>query len=292
MPPCASIPSMKNLMISAILIAAMPSALAQTEPPPESLPTAEVIEARMPGVYSASVEIDSRLAEYPAILTALREDELGNMGEFAMMALEDHRSWTEDAPSWSWNPYFSDTGIAVTFAHPEVLSLNRNTSYYTGGAHPNQGSNPIVTRTDRLRPAGLADLLEDTVTDSAGLTALFYAVYRELMAMKRERLGADFNEAMERETWLAPLAAELSAFPGFTLIPNPSGDAAGGLMFHFDPYAVGSYAEGGYDVPVPLSVFEEYLADAWTDVFDGFPAHDVLSESGDAFEPILPAEAD
>ena len=170
MPPCASIPSMKNLMISAILIAAMPSALAQTEPPPESLPTAEVIEARMPGVYSASVEIDSRLAEYPAILTALREDELGNMGEFAMMALEDHRSWTEDAPSWSWNPYFSDTGIAVTFAHPEVLSLNRNTSYYTGGAHPNQGSNPIVTRTDRLRPAGLADLLEDTVTDSAGLT--------------------------------------------------------------------------------------------------------------------------
>jgi len=246
----------------------------------------------MPGVYSASVEIDPRLAEYPAIMTALREDELGNMAAFAMMALEDHRSWTEDAPAWSWNPYFSDTGIAVTFAHPEVLSLNRNTSYYTGGAHPNQGINPVVTRTDRLRPAGLVDLLEDTATDSPGLTALFYAVYRELMAMKRERLGTGFDAAMERETWLAPLAAELDAFPGFTLMPNTSGDAAGGLMFHFDPYAVGSYAEGGYDVPVPLSVFEDYLAEDWADVFDGAPSEAVLTQAGDALEPVLPAEAD
>lgn len=283
---------MKNLMISAILMAAIPSALAQTEPPPDSPPAAEVIEARMPGVYSASVEIELRIAEYPAIMTALREDELGNMAAFAAVAVEDHQNWTEEAPDWSWNEYSSETAIALTFANAGIVSLNRQTSYYTGGAHPNQGVNPVVTRAGRLDPAGLEDLIADSATDSPGLTALFYAIYRELMAMKRERLGTGFDEAMERETWLAPLAAELDAFPGFTLMPNTSGDAAGGLMFHFDPYAVGSYAEGGYDVPVPLSVFEAYLAEDWADVFDGAPSRAVLTQAGDTLEPLLPPEAD
>ncbi len=177
----------------------------------------------------------------------------------------------------------------MTFARSDVVSLNRTRFQYTGGAHPGQSTDPVVTRPGNLAPVGLEDIIGDTAPNSSGLTALFYAVYRELMALKRSRLGADFDESMERETWMASLSAELGAFPGFTLIPNTAGDAAGGLMFHFDPYEVGSSVEGGYDVAVPLSVFEAYLSEAWVDVFDGIPASAVLTATGDALEPIVPA---
>lgn len=280
--------AMRFLIASAAIIALSSGVAAQTELP-ENTPVDEIIEDSLPGVYSVTITIDGRLQIYPDIMNALRGDELEGMAAFAALAVEDHHNWTQDAPDWSWNEYFSETGITVTFSNEDIVSLNRQTSYYTGGAHPNQSVSPVVTRAGNLDPASLGDLIADSATDSPGLTALFYAVYRELMAMKRVRLGTDFDEAMERETWLAPLAPEAEAFPGFTLMPNASGVASGGLMFHFEPYAVGSYAEGSYDVPVPLSVFEEYLTEDWADVFDGAPSQAVLTNTGDALEPIIPA---
>jgi|GEM_PF-3433959 len=289
---------MRYLLALALLLAAASAGFAQTEGPgvePDAAETQqpdEVIEDTLPGVYSVTIRLDHRLEDHPAIMNALRDAELSGLAEFAALAVNDHRRWIEDAPDWSWNEYFSDTEISISFANDQVVSLDRQSSFYTGGAHPNQGRNPIVTRADRLNPAGLDDLFAETAPESPALTALFYAVYRELMALKRERLGADFDEMMERDTWLAPLAAEIDAFPGFTLIPNQSGDAAGGLMFHFEPYAVGSYAEGGYDVPVPLSVFDAYLTEDWAEIFDGAPAEAVLTEAGDALEPIIPETGD
>ena len=289
---------MKSLLAFALLLSAVPAGFAQTgstasvPEETETLPPDEVIEDTLPGVYSVTITLDHRLEDYPGIMNALREAELSGLAEFAALAVNDHRSWIDESPDWSWNAYFSETDISITFANADVVSLDRQSSYYTGGAHPNQGRSPIVTRADSLNPAGLDDLFAETAPDSPALTALFYAVYRELMALKRERLGADFDEAMERETWLAPLAPEVDAFPGFVLIANQSGEAAGGLMFHFEPYEVGSYAEGGYDVPVPLSVFEAYLTGEWAGVFDGAPAQVVLTEAGDALEPIIPETGD
>lgn len=280
---------MRMLIIIPGLVLTASAALAQTEPSSEAPATAEVIENRFPGVFSVSVEIDLQLADYPAVMNAVRASELAKVADFAEQALEDRRELLENAPDWIWNAYFRETVITVTFADTDVVSLSRSISHYTGGAHPNLSLSPVVTRTGDLDPVSLEDLIADTSPESPGLTALFYAVYRELMAMKRVRLGADFDESMERETWLSPLAAELEAFPGFTLIPDTQGDAAGGLMFHFEPYAVGSYAEGAYEVPVPLSVFGEYLTEEWADVFDGTLSQSVLTQSGDALEPIIPA---
>ena len=282
---------MRTLIACLALLFVAPSGFAQTETP-EPLRPDEVIENIFPGVYSVSITMDHRLENFPAVMNGLRAEELGGLANFAALAIEDHRNWVREAPDWSWNEYFSETRILVTFANANVVSVDRSISLYTGGAHPNQAMSPVVTPTDHFDPAGLDDLIADTTSESPALTALFYAVYRELMALKRDRLGADFDETMERETWLSPLAAELDAFPGFTLIPNQSGEAAAGLMFHFEPYAVGSYAEGGYDVPVPLSVFERYLTESWATIFAGEPSQAVLTEAGDELEPIIPENED
>lgn len=248
--------------------------------------------AHAPGLYDIEVRIDPGLTAYGEVHASLLSEELDGLREMAQLAVADHARWMADAPEWSWNGYFSSTDIGIAFAGRGVISLSRETSYYTGGAHPNQGLSPVLTRTDSYDPIALADLFEDPSVDSPAMTALFYAVYRELMAMKRERLGGDFDESMERETWLASLAADAGAFPGFTLIPNQAGDAAAGLMFHFEPYVVGSYVEGSYSVPVPLSVFADFLGPDWSDVFDGAPDLDVLTAPGDALEPLVSPSRD
>lgn len=250
------------------------------------------IVAHAPGLYDIEVRFDPALAEFSDIHSALLADELEGVSELAQLAIADHARWLADAPEWSWNGYFSSTEIRVAFAGQGVISLSRATNYYTGGAHPNQGLAPLLTRDARYEPVELAALFADPAINSPAMTALFYAVYRELMALKRERLGDDFDKSMERETWMASLAADPEAFPGFTLIPNRSGDAAAGLMFLFEPYHVGSYAEGSYEVPVPLSVFADFLAADWADVFEGLPELDVLTAPGDELEPIVSSSSE
>jgi hypothetical protein len=249
---------------------------------------AERIEMTLGDVYSASWSMDQSLTEYPEIRSSLRAAELDVLDDFTGLAVSEHEDWMLEAPEWSWNAYFIDLTVETAFSGRGVISLVRRGHVYTGGAHPNQSVSTVLTRVEGYRPVSLAELFSDTSVDSPSMTALFYAVYRELMALKRVRLGSDFDETMERDTWLSPLAAELEAFPDFSLIPNETGEAAAGLMFHFEPYAVGSYAEGGYDVAVPLSVFDRFLAPGWTDVFDGRPLQEVLTEPGDALEPIIP----
>lgn len=276
---------MKTL-VALLALVALPALAQAQEPDPER------IEAALPNVYEASVELDAELAVYPVVLNSIRNDEVAGIAEFAALALEDHTEWTEGAPEWSWNGYYQGVTVEVAFAGEGVLSLIRRTSYYTGGAHPNQSVDAVLTMTDVYNPVELSELLIDASAESPAMTALFYALYRELMAIKQERLGEVFDESMERETWLSSLAAEAEAFPTFSLMPNESGDAAAGLIFHFEPYEVGSYAEGGYDVPVPLGVFEAYLTESWQTIFSGGPSVTILTGPGDTREPQSLADAD
>ena len=70
----------------------------------------------------------------------------------------------------------------------------------------------------------------------------------------------------------APMTRIPMAFPA-PLAPYAAKapETRGRLIFHFDPYAVGAYAEGDYRVLVPQSVFREYLTAEWAGVFAGEP---------------------
>ena len=55
------------------------------------------------------------------------------------------------------------------------------------------------------------------------------------------------------------------------LAPSTTPGKAGGLIFLIGPYQVGPYAEGGYEVAIPQSVFRSLLAPAYADEFAGQP---------------------
>ena len=48
----------------------------------------------------------------------------------------------------------------------------------------------------------------------------------------------------------------------FVLAPSTVPGKIGGLVFLFDPYAVGAYAEGEYEVTLPQALFTAVLAPA------------------------------
>ena len=55
------------------------------------------------------------------------------------------------------------------------------------------------------------------------------------------------------------------------LAPSTVAGKFGGLYVYFDPYAVGAYAEGSYQVAIPHEVFAEDLKAPFKDLFAGAP---------------------
>jgi hypothetical protein len=57
----------------------------------------------------------------------------------------------------------------------------------------------------------------------------------------------------------------------FVLTPSNTPGKIGGLTFVFDPYAIGSYAEGPYEVTVPYLAIKGVLAPTYAGEFAGSP---------------------
>jgi hypothetical protein len=80
---------------------------------------------------------------------------------------------------------------------------------------------------------------------------------------KQARLGPTDPKSWSCPTWSGSHVV---------LVPSTRPYRAGGLMFLFDPYTIGAYAEGDYEVLIPLSAFQHALAPAWAADFAGSPA--------------------
>ena len=54
-----------------------------------------------------------------------------------------------------------------------------------------------------------------------------------------------------------------------SLAPSTEAGKSSGLTFHYSPYAVGSYAEGGYVAFVPWETLKPYLTPEGVRIFGG-----------------------
>ena len=75
--------------------------------------------------------------------------------------------------------------------------------------------------------------------------------------MKRSR-APDYDPAKDSfigTTGDGPFVPDLARFArNFQLLPRDMGGAGGGLLFLYSPYDVGPYAEGSYEVTVPVAI--------------------------------------
>jgi hypothetical protein len=81
----------------------------------------------------------------------------------------------------------------------------------------------------------------------------------------RKKRGAEGTDASAIEA----IEPKLLKIGPVSLAPSTEAGKSSGLTFHYAPYAVGSYAEGGYTLTIPQQVFAEDLKPEFKKLFGG-----------------------
>lgn len=166
-------------------------------------------------------------------------------------------------------PVYENT-ITVTAAGEtgKLLSLKRAAFDYSGGAHPNTLTSGILWDKALKRQLGLTDLF----AKGADLAPLDQALCSAINTAKRARSPDSASLTFDSKDYACPRAAETP----FVLVGGTAPGKAAGLVFLIDPYRVGPYSEGAYELAVPATVFRSLLAPAYAGEFGG-----QLAKAGD-----------
>ena len=143
-----------------------------------------------------------------------------------------------------YHPYAEGTEWKVVADTPRFLSLSAAFYTYTGGAHPNHGSSALVW--DRETGNGLKP-----IAMFASLEALSEAVAQDyctaLNRQRAERNGEPIGSGGGMFSQ-CPEIGELTV-----LLGSSSGKSFDRIGLIADPYVAGSYAEGTYEVTLPVN---------------------------------------
>jgi hypothetical protein len=198
------------------------------------------------------------IARYPDLHAKLFNDGKLELLDFLKHAIEDRRRFAKKGVSQP-TPYERRVVWTITAVTPHLISLRESWFDDTGGAHPNHGSGALLW--DRMR--GVMLLQGELFKPDADTTALDAVLCRATTKAKESRVGPS-----DPKTWSCPKFSDSHA----VLVPAARPYRVGGMMFLFDPYLIGAYAEGDYEVLIPLSDFQPLLAPAWAGDFAGSPA--------------------
>jgi hypothetical protein len=157
------------------------------------------------------------------------------------------------------SPYERRVVWSITAVTPGLVSLRDAWFDDTGGAHPDHGSEVLLW--DRARNVML--LQSELFKPGADTARLDDLLCQATARAKQARVGPSAPRS-----WTCPKWSDAKA----VLVPSTQPYRIGGMMFLFDPYVIGAYAEGDYEVLIPLSDFQQALAPAWAKEFAGSPA--------------------
>ena len=192
-------------------------------------------------------EFDYGYPAAAAAIPALRDQLDADLAKQKAALVKDATEGRKDAKAndYPYNAYSHSTDWKVVTDLPGWLSLSTLVGFYTGGAHPNYVFDAMVwDKTANVR-RNATDLFTSKAALSAAIRKPFCAELDRQRAKKRggESLGGGISEF---EQCIDPV--------GETVILGSAGrtgfDRIGVLV---PPYEAGSYAEGSYEVTVPVT---------------------------------------
>lgn len=155
--------------------------------------------------------------------------------------------------------YVRDALVANRYA-----SIIRSEYSYTGGAHPNHGSDTLLWDRQAGKMVSIRPFFTELADGGPAMTAIRNAVVVDLKVEKKKR--DNDNPDMSLVDALEPSLLKISAI---ALTPSTTAGKSSGLTFLYPPYAVGSYAEGDYTAFVPWETLKPYLSAEGTAIFGG-----------------------
>ena len=258
---------MRHAVLMSALAAAVMAATALTgcgkpTPPPKAAPKPAFPFAFEQKSADAEVKLtlDQRIGEWPVLHKQLYQDGVAELRKFAAEA----PALRADSVTAEFTPpvFARDLDWKVSAANPHLVSLRQSWMEYTGGAHPNHG---VQGR--------LWSVMEQAETKNAELFVApgpaDAAIDRRLcdgIKAARAAKGAEYSVA-DDAVWPCPKWRDAD----MELAASTTPGKFGGVTFLFDPYAIGSYAEGEYEITIPQSALRSVLAPDWAEEFAGEP---------------------
>jgi len=145
------------------------------------------------------------------------------------------------------------------------VSIVRSDYTDTGGAHPNSDVNTILWDQAANKRISIRPFFAETADNGPTMKAMVKAAIASLIAEKKKRDAGDTATA----EWFKDVEPKLLKIGAVTLAPSTVPGKSSGLTFHYPPYAVGPYAEGGYVAFVPWETLKPYLSPEGTRIFGG-----------------------
>lgn len=237
------------IMALAALVLAHSTACQQSAPLAEqaAIPVAAVVQpepghfARETAAFAFTYDYPAELAALPrleAMLVAERDKALADLAQQAREARSD-----AEANAYPFNAYMQGVDWRVTGSNVLMLAMVAEISSYSGGAHGNTRYEALVWDRVSDRKLGLDAVFTDLL---AALEPLRQPYCTALAVERRERLGEFAGDADQPFDACPPLS-ELT----LALYPDSNG-RFDRILFIAAPYVAGSYAEGSYDIAIPL----------------------------------------
>lgn len=238
-------------------------------PAPEPAPASSAPVAAAPAATARPLAFDqtdaaakvvlrlpAEIANYPALHTQLYDREVAGLKTFAAKAQTDHKASDGKFP---WRPYNRQAQWMLAANAPPLVALRALWFEDTGGAHPNHGASTLIWDAAANQEIKAKALFRP----DADMSVLDKAICDAVAKAKTHRDGAvPLNDMFSCPKWdQTVLVPATSTTPG----------KVGGLTALIDPYVVGPYSEGDYEVTIPASAFQALLAPAYAGAFGGEP---------------------
>ena len=282
--------AVRALLLTAALAAGLSACNRDREPPaPDARPAPGQPAAVTPADAAAPMAFESKTPWADVRLTLpeaikrqtdlharLYAEEVRGLRQFAEGAQGE---LTEAGADTDRPKYEKTITVSTALETGKLFSLKRVDFDYSGGAHPNTLTSGILWDKALKRRLSLADLFRK----NADLTILDQALCSAINAAKRARVPDSVSIPLGG---LPGASCPRAADTAFVLAPGTVNGKAAGLIFFIGAYQVGPYAEGGYEIAIPVTGFRSLLAIAYADDFAG-----QLLRTGDVTPVMAPAAA-
>lgn len=247
--------SPSRLLAPALLLAV--SCAAAAEQKPDILLKAKYTEVAV--FFDNEIKTDAPLLKH---LTAAGK----TWASKTLKELVEQRKNMNDLPADIRNrPWSSERGyVQSALIANRYASIVRSEFSYTGGAHPNHGSDTLLWDKHAGKMISIRPFFTELADGGPAMTAIRNAVVADLKVEKKKR-DSD-NPDMSLVDALEPKLLKIGPV---SLTPSTSAGKSSGLTFHYSPYAVGAYAEGDYTAFVPWETLKPYLSAEGTAIFGG-----------------------
>lgn len=183
----------------------------------------------------------AQAAAVPDLVEKFAKDMASSKADALAMAKEDSAAAKESG--FPFRPHSVETQWRVAADTPRFLALQSESYVYTGGAHGMTGYEALLWDKARKRETSIKALMTSPAAFAAAIREPFCAALDKQRAEKRGepvvRGDDEFTKCIDPiEQILVPTSKDGKLIDSITVVVGP--------------YNAGPYAEGSYDVPLPV----------------------------------------